>query len=165
MCLISLSPRLFRVVISCASTSLLKEVCPVQSNYGRLIHDADKPSGREMEGCSLDTRVLWSQWSYLLVKDKGLYFTFRQRFPDSLVLPRPCVVQIVGQLHPSLGCHGAPKIAQAARQCYWLPNLRDVRMPTERAKSSNHQLKALLQPMIGVFPNETFDIGLIGPLP
>ena len=45
--------------------------------YHRLTHGTDKPSGKEMEGCSLDTRTLWSQWSNLLVKDGVLYFRFR----------------------------------------------------------------------------------------
>ena len=37
--------------------------------YDRLTHGTEKPSGKEMEGRSLDTRTLWSQWSNLSVKD------------------------------------------------------------------------------------------------
>ncbi|VUZ50605.1 unnamed protein product [Hymenolepis diminuta] len=41
--------------------------------YDRLVHGSDKPSGKEMEGCSLDTRTLWCQRPNLVVKDRVLY--------------------------------------------------------------------------------------------
>lgn len=151
----------------------LQRVDPdIQIVYERQLNGGQKPTGKEMAGCSLASRTLWSAWSQLKLIDGVLCYHFAENYPWRVVLPRSHVYEVIGKLHTSLGHVGIPKLEAAVRQRYWWPFLHDdIRAICSQcrtcgeAKSPNQRNRAPMQPIVAGFPNEIVGLDIVGPLP
>uniref|UniRef100_A0A0R3SXE3 Integrase catalytic domain-containing protein n=1 Tax=Hymenolepis diminuta TaxID=6216 RepID=A0A0R3SXE3_HYMDI len=138
--------------------------------YDRLVHGTDKPSGKEMEGCSLDTRTLLVPMVQSSNKGRGTILSIQtksaRQISTAADFSSPDSRTVTLKLRTPRGAQnrtGCPPTILVTQ--YERGRGRRLRRLCEQAKSPNHQPRAPLQPMRGGFPNEIIGIDLIGPLP
>lgn len=140
--------------------------------YNRLKDNGDRPTSKEMEGASYETRCLWSLWDQVVLANGVLFFHYGPNYTRRIVVPQSMVSEVLGELHRDLGHAGINKMVFAAKQRFWWPHLyRDVRnfcSSCERCgsfKNPSTPHRAPLQPMSAGFPNELVGVDIMGPLP
>lgn len=140
--------------------------------YDRILKQSQRPAGREIQGCSWETRCLWALWSDLIMNDNVLYFQYGPEYTARIVVPRPAIGALLADLHQQLGHAGQFKMDCAARRRFWWPHQKqdviNFCQACERCARNKPPYKtnrAKLQPMVTGYPNEIVGIDMVGPLP
>ena len=141
--------------------------------YTRLKNRGLRPTPEEMEGSSWETKCLWALWQYLYMTEDGvMYYQYGMDHPKLIVVPERVVMDVLHQLHVSLGHVGQNKLESAARRRYWWPHQRrDIRNLCNsceicaQVKNPQRKNRAPLRPILTGYPNEVVNVDMIGPLP